>query len=381
MFDYESLRFIWWVLLGLLFIGFAIMDGFDLGVAILLPFVSKNEIERSVLLNTIRPFWEGNQVWIILGAGAIFAAWPFVYAVAFSGPYFAILLLLLTMGIARPVAFKYRTKLKQYLWRRVWDWIVFLSGVMTTLLFGILVGNLLLGLPFYFDQELRIIYSGTTLSLLTPFTLFCGLTALAMLTMHGGIYIALKTDAPIQTRAKQYARYGILVLLFLFLLGGILIANHVVGYKVISNIYHDAPSNPLHKEVGANLGAWLDNYKSYRLTVLAPVLTIGFGLIAFVLSGVHSFRLAFIASALTIAGMIGTVGVSMYPFIIPSSVNFNSSLLIWDASSSRLTLMMMLVASIIFIPTIVLYTSWVYRILRGKVSPEDIEKENQQHVY
>ena len=193
MFDLEILRLVWWALLGFLFIGFAATDGFDLGVATLLPLVTKDETERRIVLGTLGPIWEGNQVWIILGAGAIFAAWPFVYAVAFSGAYLPVLLLLLTMGISRPVSFKYRNKLPHYFWRRFWDWMVFIGGFFPSLIFGILMGNILTGLPFQFNNNLQITYTGGFFDLFHGFALWCGLTSLFMLVMHGGLYLAIKT--------------------------------------------------------------------------------------------------------------------------------------------------------------------------------------------
>src|SRR3990167_7476708 len=208
MLDIEILRIIWWMLLGVLFMGFAVMDGFDLGAATLLPFVAKDDMERRIVLNTIGPVWEGNQVWIILGAGAIFAAWPMIYAVAFSGAYFAVLLLLLTMGISRPVSFKYRSKLPGIFWRRTWDWVVFTGGCLPAIIFGVLMGNVMLGLPFYFDDSMRIFYSGTFLALFSPFALWCGATRLMMLTMHGGLYLAIKTDSPIRERAIFWSRFA-----------------------------------------------------------------------------------------------------------------------------------------------------------------------------
>lgn len=168
MLTIDVLRIIWWVLLGILLMGFAITDGFDFGAAILSPFVAKTESQRRIVLNAIGPFWEGNQVWIILGAGAIFAAWPYVYAVAFSGFYLLMLLLLLSMGISRPVSFKYRSKLPQHFWRRFWDWIVFIGGLVPAIIFGLLIGNSLAGVPFQFDDTLRIFYSGTFLNLFFP---------------------------------------------------------------------------------------------------------------------------------------------------------------------------------------------------------------------
>ena len=193
--DYETLRLIWWVLLGVLLIGFAIMDGFDLGVAALLPFVGRSDTERRVLINTIGPVWEGNQVWFILGGGAIFAAWPPLYAVSFSGFYLAMFLVLAAL-ILRPVGFKFRGKLADPRWRAVWDTALFIGGVVPALVFGVAVGNVLQGVPFFFDDSLRATYTGGLLGLFNPFALLCGVVSLAMLVMQGGAFLALKTEAP-----------------------------------------------------------------------------------------------------------------------------------------------------------------------------------------
>ena len=154
MFTYEILRLIWWALLGILLIGFAVTDGFDLGAAILLPFVAKTDAERRVAINTVGPVWEGNQVWFILGGGAIFAAWPPLYAVAFSGFYLAMFLVLCAL-ILRPVAFKFRSKLAHPTWRSIWDWALFVAGLVPSLVFGVAFGNVLEGAPFRFDETLR----------------------------------------------------------------------------------------------------------------------------------------------------------------------------------------------------------------------------------
>ena len=172
--DYEVLRIIWWLLLGVLLAGFAMMDGFDLGVAALLPFLGRSDMERRVIINTIGPVWEGNQGWLVLGAGAIFAAWPILYAVAFSGFYIAMLLVLLTIGIIRPVAFKYRSKLANKKWRYTWDTLLSFSGLAGSLLFGVAMGNVLLGVPFHFDDTLRNFYTGSFFDLLNPFAILCG---------------------------------------------------------------------------------------------------------------------------------------------------------------------------------------------------------------
>lgn len=381
MLDVEMLRIIWWVLLGVLLIGFAVTDGFDLGVAMLLPIVTRNDLERRIVLNTIGPFWEGNQVWFILGAGAMFAAWPFLYAVAFSGFYLLILLLLITIGISRPVSFKYRSKLTNPTWRRTWDRLVVVGGLFPAIIFGILVGNALLGVPFYFDDDLRITYSGAFTDLFQPFTWWCALTSVAMLVMHGGLYLAIKTTNPIRDRAIYWARLMALLLIVLFAGGGIWIAYGVMGYEVAGNVDPLGYSNPLHKEVVSTTGAWLNNYSRYPWMLLAPTLGFVGAFVAFFMAPRGNSRIAFIFSSLSIAGVITTVGVSMFPFILPSSTNLSSGLLAWDASSSRLTLLLMLVAVVIFIPLITLYTSWVYYALRGKVTAQMVEENDSHSAY
>lgn len=370
MLDLETLRVVWWVLLGLLFIGFAVTDGFDLGVAILFPLVAKNETERTTVLNSIGPFWEGNQVWIITGAGATFAAWPAVYAVAFSGAYFAVLLLLLTMGISRPVSFKYRSKLPSMFWRRTWDWVVFVGGFFPAIIFGVLVGNLLIGLPFSFDESLRLTHSGSLLALFSPFALWCGLTSIFMLVMHGGLYLAIKTENPIRSRAIYWSRISALLLIFCFAVGGVWVAFFLPGYIAPADIDHFGYSNPLHKQVVLQIGAWLQNYSLHPWTMLLPVLGFIGAFLAFLFARIGNGVFAFICSGLSIVGVIGTVGVSMFPFILPSSSDLTSSLLVWDASSSELTLLVMLFAAIIFLPIITVYTAWVYRALSGKAKPD-----------
>lgn len=380
MFDIETLRIIWWILMGVLFIGFAVTDGFDFGAAILLPLVARDETERRIVLNTIGPVWEGNQVWIILGAGAIFAAWPYVYAVAFSGFYFLILLLLLTMGISRPVSFKYRSKLPNMFWRRFWDWVVFAGGFSPAIIFGLLVGNVLQGVPFYFDDDLRFFYSGSFFDLFHPFAWWCGLTSLAMLVMQGGLYLAIKTANAIRDRALFWSRFAALVVIFCFAVGGVWVGRFLVGYEVLSGTDPFGFSNPLHKEVVPQIGAWIHNYSLYPIAITAPCLGFIGAIAAFLTARMGTSKFAFVCSSLSIIGIITTVGVSMFPFILPSSTNLSSGLLVWDASSSHLTLIFMLFAVILFLPIILLYTAWVYRILRGKVDKNSVEEKEEKHV-
>ena len=372
--DYETLRVIWWVLLGVLLIGFAIMDGFDLGVAIWLPWLAKTDMERRVLINTIGPTWEGNQVWFILGGGAIFAAWPALYALAFSGFYLAMLVVLLAL-ILRPVGFKYRSKLENARWRSIWDWALFVGGFVPALIFGVAMGNVLQGVPFHFDDHLRSFYTGTFLGLLNPFALLCGLLSVSMLAMHGAFFIQVKTEAPLQQRAIRAARYSALLSVLLFIAGGIWLYMKIDGYTLNSLLAHDGPSNPLHKSVIRQVPAWFANYRALPLTIVVPLVGILAPLLAIVLA--KQAKTAFVLSAISLAGIIGTVGVSMFPFILPSSTNPAQSLLVWDSSSSQLTLLIMLVATIIFLPIVLAYTAWVYRVLRGKVTEKTIRKNSE----
>ena len=204
--EYEILRLIWWAVLGVLLIGIAVMDGFDLGTAILLPVIGRTDMDRRIMINTVGPVWEGNQVWLILGGGAIFAAWPALYAVAFSGFYLAMLLLLLSL-ILRPVGFKFRSKLEDTRWRTTWDTALFIGGLVPALVFGVAFGNALQGVPFRFDDTLRMTYTGTLFALFNPFALLAGLVSVAMIVMHGAAWLSCKTEAPLRARAATGRRH------------------------------------------------------------------------------------------------------------------------------------------------------------------------------
>lgn len=373
-FDYAVLRIIWWVLLGILLIGFAIMDGFDLGVGILLPFVAKTDSERRVVLNSVGPVWEGNQVWFILGGGAIFAAWPYVYAVSFSGFYFAMFLVLMAL-ILRPVGFDYRSKIQNKTWRRIWDSCLFVSGLVPALVFGVAVGNVLQGVPFSFDEfmviENKISFSG----LFTPFSLLCGLLSVAMLTTHGATYLAMKTEGKILERVKKVLRISPFIVITLFAVGAAFLAV-IECYELKSFAGVLADSNPLKKEVISARGCWYGNYEKYRWIAVAPILGFAGQFLIAIFMANHQPGKSFIASSVAIFAIIATVGLTMFPFILPSSLNPSASLTVWDSSSSYFTLVVMLISVIIFIPIILAYTSWVYSVLRGKVTEKDINKDS-----
>ncbi|MFZ4077743.1 MAG: cytochrome d ubiquinol oxidase subunit II [Legionellaceae bacterium] len=373
--DYETLRVLWWILLGVLLIGFAIMDGFDLGVAMWIPWLTRTDTERRILINSIGPTWEGNQVWFILGGGAIFAAWPALYALSFSGFYFAMLLTLLAL-ILRPVGFKYRSKLANPSWRNFWDWALFVGGFVPSLIFGVAMGNVLQGVPFHFDNDLRPFYTGDFMMLLNPFGICAGLISVLMLAMHGAFFIQIKTEGHLQKRALRAARICAVLMVLLFLGSGVWLYFGVDGYSLLSNVPHDGPSNPMHKLVSHEPLAWFNNYRNQPITQLIPLIGILSPLIA-TLIGQRFSKLAFVFSGFSIASIIATVGISMFPFLLPSSTHPNQSLIVWDSSSSQLTLLIMLIATLIFFPIVLGYTAWVYRVLRGKVTEAHIRHHDR----
>ena len=378
--DYEALRIIWWLLLGVLLIGFAIMDGFDLGTAMLLPFVARTDTERRVAINAIGPFWEGNQVWLILGGGAVFAAWPPVYATAFSGFYIAMFLVLAAL-ILRPVGFDFRNKIADPRWRAFWDYALFAGGLVPSVVFGVAFGNLLQGVPFRIDTDLRIFYEGSGLfELLNPFGLLCGLLSAAMLATHGATYLALKTEGTVRARARNFVKVGAAATIVLFAIGGLWVWLGIDGYAITSAAVVDGPSNPLLKTVVRVPGQWLAHYRAHGWTVIAPALGFLGPLFALLFTGGGRRGLAFIASAIGIFGIISTAGVSLFPFLMPSDIAPAASLTVWDASSSRLTLFVMLVATLIFLPLVLIYTAIAFRALRGVVTASQVEK-NSHSLY
>jgi cytochrome d ubiquinol oxidase subunit II len=376
MFDFQTLKVIWWLLLGILLMGFAIMDGFDLGSGMLLPFIGRSDTERRVVINTIGPVWEGNQVWLILGGGAIFAAWPALYAASFSGFYLAMMLVLAAL-ILRPVGFKFRSKMPGARWRANWDWALFVGGLVPSLVFGVAMGNLLEGVPFSFDSELRATYTFGLFYLLNPFALLCGLVSVAMLVTHGAVYLAVKTDGIVAQRARTISRFAALAWILLFSAAGVWLWFGHFGFAITAGAAPGGQSDPLAKTAIAQSGAWFANYARWPATRLVPAIGLLAPLVVAAMAGTRQRLTVFVASALGIAGVIGTMGASLFPFLLPSSSDPQSSLTVWDASSSCRTLGIMLIATIIFLPLILAYTAWVYRVMRGPVTSAYIEAHRE----
>jgi cytochrome bd ubiquinol oxidase subunit II len=376
--DYETLRLLWWALLGILLIGFAVTDGFDLGTAMLLPLVGRTDLERRIVINTIGPVWEGNQVWFILGGGAIFAAWPLLYGAAFSGFYLAMLLLLAAL-ILRPVGFKFRSKIEDTRWRSAWDAALFVGGLVPALVFGVAFGNILQGVPFQFDETLRMTYTGDLWGLFNPFALLCGLVSVTMLAMHGAAYLCCKTENPLRARAGVLGAIAALALIILFAAAGFWVMN-MPFFAIESVIDPNGPSNPLLKTVGMGEGLLLRNYSVYPWTITAPALAfLGAAFTAIFITRRGAAGWVLVASGLAIAGVVATAGFSMFPFFLPSTIDARSSLTVWDASSSQATLMTMVFATALFLPIVLAYTAWVYSVLRGRVTGDSVSAE--KHSY
>ena len=379
MFDYEVLRLIWWVLVGVLLIGFAVTDGFDMGVGALLPFLGKTDTDRRVMINTIAPHWDGNQVWLITAGGALFAAWPMVYATAFSGFYIALILTLMALFF-RPVGFDYRSKLESSRWRNTWDWCLFIGGFVPPTVIGVAFGNLLQGVPFSVDQYMRTTYTGSFFELLNPFGLLAGVISLCMFLTQGSTWLMMKTEGALLDRARKSTMLFAFLTAVLFAAAGFWIAHGIDGYTIVKFAGTHAPSNPLNKEVAVSAGAWLQNYSTYPWMMAAPVCGLAMAVLTIIAARFDKGGFAFLFSSLTIAGVILTAGFSMFPFIMPSSLNPVFSLTMWDATSSQNTLTVMTFAAAIFVPIVLGYTIWTYIKMFGRVSGQFVEK-NKHSVY
>jgi cytochrome d ubiquinol oxidase subunit II len=340
--DYETLRLIWWLLLGALLIGFAIMDGFDLGVALLFRFLGRDDAERRALLETVEPVWDGNQVWFILG------------------------------GVGD------RNKLTAPRWRAARDAALGLAAFGAALLFGVAFGNLFLGLPFHFDALQRPVFSLAFISLLKPFALLCGATSLSMIALHGASYAALKSEEPMAARARRAGGWAALLYVIVFIAAGIWSAHGLIGLRVDS-VDPNGPSNPLYKTVSTAPGAWLDNFLHWPSLWLAPLVALGAAAAAALLLRARRDGLAFIATSLVQAATILTAGFALFPFLLPSSTAPAHSLTVWDASSSRLTLFIMLIAVIVFLPIVLAYTAWVFRVLRGRIRLDHVRAHDRPY--
>jgi len=330
-----DLNTVWFVLIGVLLTGYAILDGFDLGVGVLHIF-ARDEQERRTQMNAIGPVWDGNEVWLLTGGGAMFAAFPVVYATVFSGFYLAFMLLLLAL-ILRAVSFEFRGKIDCPIWRGIWDWCFRIGSLLPAILFGVAIGNVLRGLPIDADGAANVRF----LALLSPYAILVGMLTLCMFVMHGALYLAVKTEGGLQQRMSQCAVrawIGFVVLYVFATLGTTFVARY---------LFERALGNPL--------------WWALLLLLLAGIVAIP------VLTKAGKFLRAFLASSVTIASMVGLMGISLYPRMAPSSIDLANSLTIYNASSTPRTLMVMLIVALVGVPLVLAYTTCIYIIFKGKV--------------
>ncbi|EGL71639.1 cytochrome d ubiquinol oxidase subunit II [Cronobacter sakazakii] len=379
MIDYEVLRLVWWLLVGILLIGFAVTDGFDMGVGMLTRILGRTDTERRVMINSIAPHWDGNQVWLITAGGALFAAWPLVYAAAFSGFYVAMILVLASLFF-RPVGFDYRSKIEDMRWRNMWDWGVFAGSFVPPLVIGVAFGNLLQGVPFHFDKYQGMFYTGNFFQLLNPFGLLAGVVSVAMILTQGATYLQMRTTGELHLRSRTTAQISALVMMVCFVLAGVWVMYGIDGYVVTSAIDPRAASNPMNKEVVRQAGAWFANFNNMPALWAIPALGVVLPLLTVLASRLEKGAWAFVFSSLTLACVILTAGIAIFPFIMPSSTMLNASLTMWDATSSQLTLTVMTYVAAVFVPIILLYTTWCYWKMFGRITKEHIES-NTHSLY
>jgi len=330
-----TLASIWFVLLFILLMGYAILDGFDLGVGILHPF-ARGERERRISLNSIGPVWDGNEVWLLTAGGALFAAFPAVYATVFSGFYIALMLLLSAL-ITRAVAMEMRSKVTSPTWRSAWDVAFFLGSLLPALLLGVAFGNILRGLPINAAGE----YTGSFLSLLNPYALLVGVLVAVAFSLHGAIYLAGKCDGEMRMRLETLVPrlWAAFALLY--------VAATIASVFVAPFLFHGILASPL---------AWV---------LMIDTLLASIAIIAFARAG--RYKLAFLASAVTIGSIIALCGVSLYPRLVPSTASLDYSLSISNSASTPISLWAMLIITLIGVPIMLIYTAFVYRVFRGKV--------------
>lgn len=373
MFDYDLLRLLWWALIGLFMIGIALTTGFDLGLGVLLPILGRTDTERRVIINAIAGTWEGNQVWLVAGGATVFAVWPLVYATLFSVLYLALMLVLLAL-LLRPVGFDYRSKLTSARWRSGWDWALCVGSAVPALLLGVVIGNLLLGLPFDLDGSFRPTYHGSLWDLLQPFALLCGVSGMLMLLLHGAVFLQWRTDGLVYLRARNIAQLLGALATLLLAITLIWLALGLIGFQLTSPLIANAPSDPLIKTV-VRYGSWLHAFPSRPWLWAAPSAALAGTWGAALLARRHLAAAAFISSSCGLVGALCTVGLALFPFILPSAWDPPSSLTLWDATASKLTLTIVFWLTVICLPMVIAYTRWVYRVLWGVITEQRVERE------
>ncbi len=325
----------WFLLIWFLLAGYAVLDGFDLGVGVL-HFFGRDDRERRIHMNAIGPVWDGNEVWLLTGGGALFAAFPAVYATALSGFYLALMLLLLAL-ICRAVSMEFRGQLEGPGWRKTWDLLFGIGSLLAAVLFGVAVGNVLRGLPVAADGTANVPF----LSLLNPYSILVGVVSLLMFVMQGAAFLAVKTEGPLQARMARWTVGAWTALVVVYLIATI------ATFFVAPYLFEGVLQNPV--------------FWAFFLLLLAAIIYVP------VANRAGKFLPTFLATSATIVAVIGLTAVSLYPRMIPSSIDLANSLTIYNASSTARTHTVMLIITLIGMPLVVVYTAYIYRVFRGKV--------------
>jgi cytochrome d ubiquinol oxidase subunit II len=388
LFDYVTLKVIWWVLVGAVLILYATTAGFDFGVTLMLPFLKRkakfadNDNERRVLLNTISATWDGNQTWLVFAGGALFVIWPVVYSSIFSGLYAAMLFILWSFFL-RPPGFDYRGKLPSEAWRKMWDWSLFISAFFPVLIFGLIIGNLFVGMPFKFDPiTLRSYYEGNFFDLLNVFGIVCALASLFMCLMHGSAHLNRRTEGGLSCYFRKLHCWFSLVFLILMTVGGVLLAFKVNGYHLVSQAaiptYH-----PLSNVVSVSIGGWFKSMQVHAWKWVAPVLVYVAVILSILTERVGKGGLSFWLSSISVAATVITFGSTLFPFLVPSSLDPAQSQTVWDAVSSHYTLMGMLYITVVMLIIIITYKFLGYGAMWNKKSTLSVEdvKANDHTFY
>ncbi|QDH14970.1 cytochrome d ubiquinol oxidase subunit II [Oecophyllibacter saccharovorans] len=376
---YVVFKLIWTGLLGVLLSLVGLMVGMDMGVGTLLRWVGRNNEERREALNIIGPHWEGNQVWFVLGGGAVFAAFPTLYGTSFSVFYIVMILLLFSM-ILRPVAFDYRSKVNSATWRDWWDWAFFISGFVPMFIFGAAMGNVLEGVGYHFLWDGQYIQDENFLSyLFNPFAILCGLMSVALGIQGGGAILMIHGIQPIYGRARAAAVPAGIIAAILFVIGGFWVSR-INGFHMINKVDMSMPANPLYgQEVGRGVGDLLLNFHHFPILWALPAMAL-FGMLgSSLMLRANKPLVAWWLGVFTWLGTIGTVGAALFPFLMPSTTAPNQSLSAWNATGSEYGLICMALVAAIFVPTIFCYTAWSYWVTRGKVTPKTVAEDSHSY--
>lgn len=370
MLDYETLKLVWWVLLTLIILGFTLTSGIDLGTGTVFPLLAHSDLERATVAQANLKAWASGHAWLLVSIVALAAVWPHVLSVVltgFAGPIF----LLLALLMIRPAIWSLCQSYPSGLFRLVWPWLIAALAATPGLAFGITIGNLFAGVPFQVVDQQQVVFGpGPSLSLVSGFPLLAGVISAAMLVMHGSLFLQAKSRGVVQNRARA-AVLGATALIFVLLPAGGMFMSSADGFIVKQIADVGLSLSPGDKLVQTEAGAWLINYDLYPWMFWAPVGALGGTFLAAIFSGIGMPRAGFAASSAAITGIIATAALSLFPFVLPSSLDANSSLTLWDAVSRESLLNILLLAAACLLPLLIVYTLSVFRVMADPILIDD----------